>query len=206
MMITPLHLIEFLRVPTPDQWCKYASSHIDVLLIDHAHCERKAAATALQIIAKNPHHSALIKALSPIVREEMLHFEKVLRYLKKYQIRLQPLPPCNYGKSLHKLRSKRSNEESLRDDLVIGAMIEARSCERFFALLPYLEQQHSELFQFYSHLAQAEQRHFEIYLKFASEINTPMKLEQRLAEFMDIENNLIQQEDTCFRFHSGPPI
>jgi tRNA-(ms[2]io[6]A)-hydroxylase len=202
MMKTPDHLINFLRVSTPESWCRFASQNLDLLLIDHAHCERKAAASALQLIAKNPHSSELIKALSPIVREEMLHFEKVLRLLKKQKLRLQALPPSDYGKSLHKLRSKKNNQESLRDDLIIGAIIEARSCERFFALLPYLERE-SELHQFYEHLAHAEQRHFELYLKFAREIEN--HVDSRIIQFLDIENELILKQDDCFRFHSGQP-
>lgn len=200
-MNTPKHLIEFLKTPTPKAWCEYASTHLPLLLIDHAHCERKAAATALQLITKNPHFENLIHALSPIVREEMLHFEKVLELLKSLQIRLQPLAPSDYGKKLHQLRSHASNQEGLRDDLIIGAIIEARSCERFFALIPYLEPDHP-ITKFYKHLAQAEQRHFEVYLQLAYQVSD--KLEDRIEKFIEIENDIISKKSSYFRFHSGP--
>jgi tRNA 2-(methylsulfanyl)-N6-isopentenyladenosine37 hydroxylase len=201
-MQTPNHLLDFLGAATPYAWCQYASQHISTLLIDHAHCERKAALSAIQLITKNPHAEALIDKLSPIVREEMLHFEKVRRLLKKYQIKFQALSPCQYSRSLHMLRSKSGNQQALRDDLIIGAIIEARSCERFFALLPHLEH-YPEIQQFYAHLADAEQRHFEIYWQFALQVDA--HLEHRLKEFLQLENQMIQSMDTVFRFHSGIP-
>ena len=200
-MNTPKHLIDFLQTPTPLAWCEYASTHLPLLLIDHAHCERKAAASALQLISKNPHFENLIQALSPIVREEMLHFEKVLELLKSQGVRLQPLPPSDYGKKLHQLRSHASNKAGLRDDLIIGAIIEARSCERFFALLPYLEPEHP-ITKFYKHLAQAEQRHFEVYLELAYEVEK--NIEERVQTFITAENKIISDFGSIFRFHSGP--
>lgn len=200
-MNTPKHLIDFLKTPTPVAWCEYASQHLPLLLIDHAHCERKAAASALQLISKNPHFDNLIQTLSPIVREEMLHFEKVIELLKLQGVRLQPLPPSDYGKTLHQLRSHLSNKASLRDDLIIGAIIEARSCERFFALLPYLEPGHA-ITKFYKHLAQAEQRHFEVYLQLAYQVD--QNIQDRIQRFITAENKFILERGTIFRFHSGP--
>jgi len=202
-MQTPTHLIDFLGVQTPAAWCEQAVLNLNTLLIDHAHCERKAAFSAIQLITKNPHSEELIDKLSPIVREEMLHFEKVRKILKKNKIKFQALAPSRYSRELHRMRSKDGNQESLRDDLIIGAIIEARSCERFFALVPYLID-YPEIQQFYAHLADAEQRHFEIYWHFAKKLD--LNIDRRLKEFISSENQLIQGHDPVFRFHSGLPV
>jgi tRNA-(ms[2]io[6]A)-hydroxylase len=201
-MYTPSHLTDFLGTETPKAWCESAIQNINILLIDHAHCERKAATSAIQLITKNPHAEDLIDKLSPIVREEMLHFEKVRKILRKRKVKFQALPPSRYSRGLHALRSKTGNQESLRDDLIIGAIIEARSCERFFALIPYLKD-FPEIQQFYTHLADAEQRHFEIYWNFAKQIDK--KVHWRLNEFLALENEMIKGPDALFRFHSGTP-
>lgn len=201
-MDTPSHLLEFLGCKTPIEWCQEASKQFNILLIDHAHCERKAAASAIQLISKNPHHGRLIELLSPIAREELLHFEKVLKLLQKKKIKLQALSPANYGKELNRLRTSNDNQIRLCDDLIIGAIIEARSCERFYALLPYIEHE-TEVHRFYAHLAQAEQRHFEIYLNLAKDL--PVFSSERLSVFLDKENELIMKPEPIFRFHSGIP-
>lgn len=201
----PTHLQNFLKITTPSSWCESAIKHFDILLIDHAHCERKAAASAIQLMSKNPLQTKLVEALSPIAREELLHFEKMLNLLKSRNIRLYPLHPCRYHKQLHAKRSKNDNIQQLIDDLVIAAIIEARSCERFFSLLPYLKVHGDlEVFKFYSHLAMAEQRHFEVYLEFAQQMD--QNLEQRIKRFVDVENECISSPEETFRFHSGTPI
>jgi tRNA 2-(methylsulfanyl)-N6-isopentenyladenosine37 hydroxylase len=201
-MQTPSHLINFLGCATPIAWCEEAFKRLDILLIDHAHCERKAAASAIQLISKNPHHLNLIELLSPIAREELLHFEKVLKLLKYKKIKLQALSPAEYGKQLNSLRANHDNQVRLCDDLIIGAIIEARSCERFYALLPFLEQE-PEIHRFYAHLAQAEQRHFEIYLDLAKDMHH--FTDERLQMFIEKEKELILSTEPIFRFHSGIP-
>jgi tRNA-(ms[2]io[6]A)-hydroxylase len=199
----PTHLQNFLKIATPDSWCEAALKNFDLLLIDHAHCERKAAATVLQFITKNPHHEEFIRTISPIAREELLHFEKMLRILKKRNIKLQPLAPSEYGKRLHSKRAQACNQQQFVDDLMIAAIIEARSCERFFCLLPYIETRDEEVFKFYEHLANAEQRHFEVYIEYAKKQSK--NFEERLNIFLSIENNYILEHDKVFRFHSGVP-
>ncbi len=203
MNTIPIHLLNFLQQKTPDTWCIQASSSLKTLLIDHAHCERKAAASAIHLISKNPHHLRLIRLLSPIAREELLHFEKVLKILDNKKIKLQALSPARYGKHLNELRVKDDNQARLCDDLIIGAIIEARSCERFFALLPYLEHE-PEIYRFYAHLADAEQRHFEVYLQLAQDMSC--YTDERLMTFIKTENEIIMQQEPILRFHSGLPI
>ena len=200
----PSHLQNFLQIATPKEWVQEAIRQLPLLLIDHAHCERKAAVSAVHLMSKNPHHEDLLLVLSPIAREELLHFEKVMDLLKQRNIRFQPLKPSPYGKKLHEARANHDNQERLFDDLIISAIIEARSCERFFSLLPYLEEVDAGVFKFYQHLAVAEQRHFEVFLELASQL--PYDLNQRIQAFIQIENTCILQQDDCFRFHSGVPL
>ena len=129
---TDLQLLnDFIRVKTPQLWLDYAAKNIPLLLIDHAHCERKAAATAITFMSKYPEKTELIDVMSPLAREELLHFEKVIHMMNAMGIQYGPLTPSGYATQLHKLITQRDCIERLRDQLIIGAIIEARSCERF---------------------------------------------------------------------------
>lgn len=194
-------LCEFLRVSTPDSWLQYASQHIPLLLIDHAHCERKAAATAINFISKYPEKAELVAIMSPLAREELLHFEKVMHIMKQKDISFGPLQPSNYATNLHKLITKRDGNERLCDQLIIGAIIEARSCERFNAIIPFLDD--PELAKFYKTLIKSEARHFQDYLSLAKLYGGD--IDERLERFLNIENKFILDKDTVFRFHSGTP-
>ncbi len=194
-------LLDFLRTPTPEAWINAALDNLPTLLLDHAHCERKAAATALNFISKYPEKEDLIEVMSPLAREELLHFEKVLNLLAKYKIPFSSLKPTNYAQQLHKSVTKLVNQQRLCDQLIIGAIIEARSCERFNALAPKLEDK--ALSKFYSALVKAEARHFESYLTLA--LRYGGDINERLTFFLELENRLISTPDKQFRFHSGPP-
>jgi tRNA-(ms[2]io[6]A)-hydroxylase len=194
-------LQEFLQIKTPKPWLNYAAAHIPLLLIDHAHCERKAAATAINFMSKYPERKELVDLMSPLAREELLHFEKVVTLMTQRGISFGPLQPSNYGTTLHKLVTSRVGVERLGDQLIIGAIIEARSCERFHALIPYLEDK--ELAKFYATLIKSEARHFENYIHLAKLYGG--SIDQRLQEFLTIENKFILSTDTVFRFHSGIP-
>lgn len=194
-------LHEFLQIKTPESWLNYAANHLPLLLIDHAHCERKAAATAINLMSKYPEREELIAFMSPLAREELLHFEKVIHLMQQRGISFGPLPPSDYATTLHKKVTNRDGKERLRDQLIIGAIIEARSCERFNAIIPYLED--SELAKFYGSLLRSEARHFENYLYLAKLYGGD--IEQRVKELVAIENRFILSTDTVFRFHSGIP-
>ncbi|MDI9818897.1 MULTISPECIES: tRNA-(ms[2]io[6]A)-hydroxylase [unclassified Legionella] len=195
------NLIEFLRTPTPDAWLNEAISNLPTLLVDHAHCERKAAATAINFISKYPEKSELVSVMSPLAREELLHFEKVLALLAKRQIDFEPLQPSGYAQQMHQYVTKGGCKERLCDQLIIGAIIEARSCERFNALITVLND--SELRKFYSSLVKSEARHFQNYLRLAQLYGG--KINKRVDFFLQIENRLISSQDKVFRFHSGVP-
>lgn len=195
-------LIDFLRVETPVAWLEYAAQNIPLLLLDHAHCERKAATTAIHFISKYPERTELIDVMSPLAREELLHFEKVLSYMQARGLSFAPLQPSEYASTLHKKATVGSCQQRLCDLLIIGAIIEARSCERFYALIPYIEDQ--ELAKFYSSLLRAEARHFQDYLRLAK-LYGGESTHHRLEEFLKLENEIISTPDKLFRFHSGIP-
>ena len=191
---------EFLPCATPQAWIDWALQHPDILLIDHAHCEKKAASTALNLMFRYVDRPELLDALSQLAREELLHFEQVLQIMRQRDVQYDHLSPSRYAASL---RKHMRNEEpgKLVDVLIIGALIEARSCERFAALAPFVDK---ELGRYYRFLLKSESRHFEDYLRLA-ELYAGEDISARVAEFVALEKELIETPDTEFRFHSGVP-
>ncbi len=197
-------ITSFLLTETPQAWLCAATQNLDILLIDHAHCERKAAATAINFMSKYPEKKDLVRLMSPLAREELLHFEKVLDHLEKRNIAFEPLKPSQYAKTLHEHVARNDYLLHLCHELIIGAIIEARSCERFHALLPHLED--TELKRFYATLFKAEARHFENYLQLAQQY-CPIEFDTQLQKFLQLERTLILTDDVVFRFHGGlPPL
>lgn len=139
--------------------------------------------------------------MSKLAREELVHHEQVLRILKKRRIALRAVSASRYAGGL-KEHVRKSEPWRLLDTLVVGAFIEARSCERFEAIAPHLDE---ELQRFYLGLLQSEARHYENYLKFANRFASTSDVEAAVERFRQIENALILGPDTQFRFHSGIP-
>lgn len=192
-------LSEFLACETPDLWINSALQHLDILLIDHANCEKKAASTALNLMFRYVDRTDLLNKMSCLAREELRHFEQVLAIITKRNIAYTHIGPSRYAKGL--MAHQRSNEPGrLIDSLIIGAFIEARSCERFGKLAPFLD---AELGSFYRSLLKSEMRHFQDYLRLAQEYSTA-SIEDRIRFFAQKEADLILSPDTMFRFHSGP--
>jgi tRNA-(ms[2]io[6]A)-hydroxylase len=197
----PPEIGEFLGCATPDAWVAAALRQQDVMLLDHKNCEFKAASTALSLIARYPAHGDLINYMSRLAREELVHHEQVLRLLKKRKIGLRPLSASRYASGLRSL--VRTHEpQKLADTLVVGAFIEARSCERFAALVPHLDE---ELGKFYHGLLKSEGRHFQNYLRFAYQYGEAVDVELTVERVRLAEARLIASPDGEFRFHSGVP-
>jgi tRNA-(ms[2]io[6]A)-hydroxylase len=191
----------FLLTTTSSRWLEAALANIPLLLVDHAHCEKKAAATALSFIYRYCDKPALLAIMSKLAREELRHFEQVLSLIEQRGEQFYHLPPSNYAKALH--QSIKTHEPcKLIDTLIVGALIEARSCERFQLLADYLEC--DELSAFYRKLYLAEARHFLTYLNLAAEF-AQENIEDRIQFFGELEANLIQGNDEVIRFHSGMP-
>lgn len=192
----------FLGVQTPQTWVECALKHQDILLIDHKNCEYKAAQTALNLMAKYHNKEALINAMSRLAREELVHYEQVLKLIKKRNIPLMSLTASRYAAGLRNL-VRRQEPHMITDMMIIGAFIEARSCERFSSLTPHLD---DELAQFYSGLLASEGRHYQGYLKLAHLYGNAEDIAQRLITIRHVENALIAEPDPEFRFHSGTPM
>ena len=200
-MTTPLEEIqEFLLCQTPDKWLENALDNPVLMLIDHANCEKKAASTALNLIYRYIDNFELMNKMSKLAREEMRHFEQVIGIMKRRNIAYQHVSASRYAAGLRDL-ARTDDPGKLIDVLIIGAFIEARSCERFARLAPYLD---SELEHFYTSLLKSEGRHYQDYLGLAKKASKDESLGDRIAMFAEAEKQLVEQPDTEFRFHSGP--
>lgn len=192
---------EFLRCATPQAWLDVAVDDLDTLLIDHANCEKKAAGTALSLMYRYIDRERLLMRLSKLAREELRHFEQVLALMKKRGIHYRHVSPSRYAGELR--RPVRTHEPArLIDTLIVGAIVEARSCERFQALAPRLD---PELAAFYRGLEASESRHFEVYLGLAVSAAGDTPIDERIDHFLELEMSLIQGPDPELRFHSGVP-
>jgi tRNA-(ms[2]io[6]A)-hydroxylase len=188
-----------LAAATDPRWFQAATARQDELLLDHANCEKKAASTALSMMFAYPEDFELVTRLSRLAREELRHFELVQQHLRSLGIRFRRLSPSRYAEGLR--RAVRRDEPGRRLDLLLcGALIEARSHERFLGLIPRLDE---PLAGFYASLEASESRHAGLYLRFAERCSE--ECAERLAVLQALEAELATAPDTEFRFHSGTP-
>ena len=203
MVVVPPTIAQFLDTATPAEWVAAAIDRLPEMLLDHANCELKAASTALGFLYRYPERTQLAQRMSRLAREELRHFEQVRTLMEEMDISFERLSASRYAGSL---RDAVRDEEpyKLLDMLLVGALIEARSCERFAVLAPHLPE---KLGKFYSGLLASEARHFEHYLAFAkSECGVgDADIEARLQDLKSLEARLISEPDEQFRFHSGNP-
>ena len=192
----------FLPCTTPDAWVEVALQldQEPTLLIDHANCEKKAAATALALMHRYTDNPLLLNKMSRLAREELRHFEQVIKIMSARGVTYEPLSASRYAQGLH-MGVRRQEPGRLIDTLIVGALIEARSCERFARLAPELD---SELGDFYFSLLKSEARHYADYLRLAESLADEAHLADRLDYFRGLEAGLVESADTEFRFHSGP--
>ena len=192
-----------LKAATPAAWLEHARAHQDILIIDHANCEKKAASTALALMFAYAEDLQLTDKLSRLAREELRHYEQVAKLMSAQKIVPQRLEPGRYASRLRRLVSTAEPKREV-DLMICGAFIEARSCERFAALGGSIEGPLAELF---SGLHEAEDRHYELYLGLARKAasRADLDIEARIAAFAALEADLILSPDPLFRFHSGLP-
>ncbi|QJD58447.1 tRNA-(ms[2]io[6]A)-hydroxylase [Pseudomonas sp. gcc21] len=197
-MTLPEELVAFLPCPTPAAWIDQALDHPEELLIDHANCEKKAASTALNLMFRYIDKPELLQKMSRLAREELRHFEQVTALMAKRGVTYRGLSASQYAQRL-RAHVRTTEPGRLIDTLIIGAYIEARSCERFACLAPHLD---DELADFYRSLLKSEARHYQDYLTLARQY-AEGPIDERVAFFADIEAQAVVQPDTEFRFHSG---
>ncbi len=204
-MVDISNIQQFLLCATPEAWLVEAEKNLDIILIDHAHCERKAASTAMSLLFRYVDRKELLVKLSQLAREELLHFEQVLEFMEQLDVKYDHMTAGRYAKELR--QDIRSNEPfRLVDTLIIGAIIEARSCERFAALAPRLlkNERTAALGRYYVFLLKSESRHYEDYLALAT-LYSPEDIKGRVESFLACEKQLIEGADSELRFHSGVP-
>ncbi|MBT5331254.1 MAG: tRNA-(ms[2]io[6]A)-hydroxylase [Porticoccaceae bacterium] len=194
-------VLEFLPCRTPDAWVDAAVQNLDLLLIDHANCEKKAASTALNLMYRYTDNFELLNKMSRLAREELRHFEQVVAILKKRSIEYEFVSASEYAAGLMKSVRKTEPEKQI-DTLIVGAIIEARSCERFAKLAPHLDE---ELAGFYLGLLKSEARHYQDYLALARK-SSANPIEDRIKLFLDLDKQLILGSSNELRFHSGIPV
>jgi tRNA-(ms[2]io[6]A)-hydroxylase len=190
----------FLPCATPDRWIENALENQSLMLIDHANCEKKAASTALSLINRYTENFDLLNKMSRLAREEMRHFEQVIALMKRRKISYEHVSASRYAAGLRDL-ARRDDPGKLVDVLIIGAFIEARSCERFAMLASHLD---AELEKFYLSLLKSEARHYQDYLKLAKTVAGEQSIDDRVELIAQREGQLIESPDKQFRFHSGP--
>lgn len=193
-------VLEFLSVQTPQSWLEQAVLQLPTLLIDHANCEKKAASTALSLMYRYVDHDQLLRLMSKLAREELRHFEQVLDVMASLDIQYQYLSSARYAQELHQLVRKQEPQR-LVDQLILGAVVEARSCERFIRLVAVLPGAVATL---YKQLVDSEARHFMDYLTLADTVGVE-DVQERVEVFLEREADLITSADPQFRFHSGVP-
>jgi len=191
--------VKWLAAPTSSAWLEQALAHPEPLLIDHAHCERKAAGVALQLMFRYPSDGALAAVLSPLAREELEHFERVQALMERRGIALRPLAAPPYGAALAGLVRRQEPQRRL-DSFLVAGLIEARSHERMALLARHSPD--PELRALYADLLASEARHFGLYWLLAERDQPRASVVERLGELAAAEAALLAQLWREPRFHS----
>ncbi len=188
-----------LAAPSDEGWIERALEDLDAVLVDHAHCEKKAAGMAIRLLFRYPQHAFLQEPLSRLAREELSHFEEVLRLMEPRGVAFGRQKPSAYaGRLREKLRAEEPGQ--LVDTLLCCALIEARSCERFQLLAKHVPD--PALRHFYEGLLAAEARHHRMYVDLAAELAPEDEVRARLAELAEWEAEVVATGPAEPRMHS----
>ena len=190
-----------LELPTDPRWVNIAEKNIEEILIDHAYCEQKAASSCISMIVQFPEKEDLVDMMTPVVAEEWAHFERVLEQLKKRGYKLGPKRADEYVKALNGIEKKGgSRDQQLVEKLLINALIEARSCERFRLLWKNIQDE--ELQKFYYELMVSEAGHYKNFLSLAKTYMPEEVVMVRWREILAAEAKIIASlEPRCDRMH-----
>lgn len=191
--------INILKHPTSMAWVEQAIANLDTILLDHSHCERKAAGVAVNMLFRYPSYNQLVRQLTAIAKEELEHFELTNQWLERRGIPLAPIAPPPYGATL-KAQINRQEPQRLLDSLLVCALIEARSHERLGLLATYCPD--AELAKFYRSLMASEARHYGTYWILANTYFEKDPIEQRLEELAELESDLLSNLHPEPRIHS----
>ena len=188
-----------LQSASDARWLAQVDAHLDDVLIDHAHCEKKAAGVAMNLLFSYVDQVPLARAMTEIVNEELTHFHLVLDLLERRGIRFRKLSPSSYGQRLHAVVRKEEPARAI-DRLLVAGLIEARSCERFALLRDHVAD--AELRDFYGSLFESEARHHATYVRLACDVAPEETVRERLHWLAAEEAAIIAQGDPVARMHS----
>jgi tRNA 2-(methylsulfanyl)-N6-isopentenyladenosine37 hydroxylase len=190
-----------LQSESTARWLSQVDHALPELLIDHAHCERKAASTAMNLMNAYTENRELCVEMTRIVEEELEHFHSVLELLDRRSIAFKRLQPGPYGSQLNLLISKNEPHRAV-DRLLVASLIEARSCERFRLLSVHLRNRDSELADFYASLFESEARHSTTYVALAEFYASRASVRERLDQLSSEESRIIAEGSPLPRMHS----
>ena len=188
-----------LHKNTRPEWVSQAIAHMDDILLDHAHCEKKAASMALNLMFRYPEHPQLMQPLSELAREELRHFEQVLSVMEERSILFKRQKPSTYAGRLVSIVRKDEPQRML-DLMLCACLIEARSCERMKLLSEHL--QDAKLARLYKGLLACEARHHQIYIDMLETIFPREEIEDRLKEISIHEAQVLDEPDDFVRLHA----
>jgi tRNA-(ms[2]io[6]A)-hydroxylase len=188
-----------LHSTSSDRWLAQVKSHRNEILVDHAHCEQKAAAAAMDLMFDYVENQELCREMTEIVNEELEHFHLVMKILNERSIRFHKMKPGPYGRRLKELVRRQEPHKAI-DRLLIAGLIEARSCERFMLLRDHLED--DELSTFYGSLYESEARHHATYTRLAQSYGDAEEVNRRLEELAASEATIIADGFDQPRMHS----
>lgn len=191
--------IKIIKHPSSQAWLEQALGNLDLVLLDHSHCERKAAGAAINLMFRYPAHHQLVRQLTAIAKEELEHFELVNQWLEQRNIALAPLNSPPYGAKL-KSQIRHAEPERLLDSLLVSALIEARSHERLNLLAQHCQDR--DLAKFYRSLVASEARHYGIYWLLADRYSEREVLNRRLEELATFESEILATLHPEPRIHS----
>lgn len=190
-----------LQSESTTRWLALVDQNLDEILIDHAHCERKAASTAMNLMNAYTENRAICQEMSVIIQEELEHFETVLQILEKRQISFRRLSTSSYGRELNRL-IRTTDPDRAVDRLLVASLIEARSCERFSLLADHIKERDPELSDFYASLFESEARHHTTYVRLAEHFALRETVRERLNQLSAREAEIIAQGSELPRMHS----
>ncbi|HAZ46200.1 MAG TPA: rubrerythrin family protein [Cyanobacteria bacterium UBA11369] len=199
MLSDTLPTINVLQQPTSFAWVEQAIANLDTIVLDHSHCERKAAGVAINLMFRYPSNTKLVRMLTAIAREELEHFELVNQWLERRGVALAPLSSPPYGANL-KAQIRPQEPERLLDSLLVSGLIEARSHERLGLLATHCPD--PELSKFYRSLMASEARHYGIYWVLADTYYDRSAVKERLEELAIVESKILATLHPEPRIHS----
>jgi tRNA-(ms[2]io[6]A)-hydroxylase len=177
-----------LKVPSQPSWIEVATTDLERVLLDHAHCEKKAAVNAMSLVSRYPGRETLVRRMIELAQEEMEHFGAVYDFIRRRGIDLERDPGDPYVQALHK-QARQNEPGRMLDLLLIAALVEARSCERFSILSQHVPDE--ELREFYRSLLASEAGHYRMFFDIAREYYPEEEVRERLDELSTKEAEIV---------------